>query len=112
MVSPVLPLGERPPEARRIADRYEQLFGTPPPPAALYGYEAMRTVLDAIRRAGKAGSDRTAVIDAYLGSRQEQSVLGSYGIGADGDVSGVPIGGFAARSGQARLEHLVAGSAG
>ena len=80
------------------------------PPAALYGYEAMRTVLDAIRRAGRDGSDRTAVIGAYLGSRQDGTVLGSYGVGTDGDVSGVPIGGFQVRAGEPRLEQLLTGS--
>jgi branched-chain amino acid transport system substrate-binding protein len=112
MVSPVLPIAERPPAAARVAARYQQLFDSPAPPAALYGYEAMRTVLDAIRRAGSKGSDRTAVIGAYLGSRQTGTVLGDYAVGTDGDVSGVPIGGFAVRSGRARLDRLVAGSPG
>ncbi len=108
VVSPLLPLAERPPAARRMAARYRELFDAPPPPSALYGYEAMRSILDAIGRAGKNGNDRQAVIDSYLGSSVSRSVLGSYAIGEDGDVSGAAIGGFSVRSGRLRLERLLA----
>lgn len=111
-VSPLLPVAERPPAAQRMADRYRKLFGAPAPPSALYGYEAMRSVLDAIRRAGKDGNDRQAVIDAYLGSTVPRSVLGPYAIGEDGDIAEGTIGGFAVRAGRLRLERLVAAPAG
>lgn len=112
MTSPVLPLADRPPAAQRMADRYEERFGEPPPPAALYGYEAMRSVLEAIRRAGPEGRDRTGVIEAYLGHREQDTVLGDYAVGTGGDVSGEPIGGFLARDGGVRLEQVVTPSLG
>lgn len=112
MTSPLLPLARRSPAARRMAERYRELFGSAPPPAALYGYEAMRGVLDAIRRAGPDGNDRQAVIDNYLGMTVGESVLGPYTIGEDGDVQGGAIGGFTVRSGKMRLERLPASSPG
>lgn len=112
MTSPLLPLAQRPEAARRMAERYRALFGADPPPAALYGYEAMRGVLDAIRRAGSDGNDRQAVIDRYLGMTVGDSVLGPYAIGKDGDVQGGSIGGFRVRSGRLQLERLRASSAG
>jgi branched-chain amino acid transport system substrate-binding protein len=110
--SPLLPLAERPAIARKMAERYRELFGAAPPPAALYGYEAMRGVLDAIRRAGKNGNDRQAVIDAYLGNAVTESVLGPYSIGEDGDIAGEPMGGFQLRAGRLRLQRLLSASAG
>lgn len=111
VVSPLLPLGERPPAAQRMAARYRELFDAPAPPTALYGYEAMRSVLDAIRRAGKDGNDRQAVIDSYLGNSVARSVLGPYSVSEDGDVAGAAIGGFSVRAGRLRLERLVAAPA-
>jgi hypothetical protein len=91
-----------------MAARYRELFGAPAPPAALYGYEAMLGVLGAIREAGKDGNDRQAVIDAYLGMRVGDSVLGAYSIGEDGEFLGGAIGGFRVRDGRLRLERLLA----
>ncbi|MCW2991750.1 MAG: transporter substrate-binding protein [Solirubrobacterales bacterium] len=112
MLSPLLPLAERPAAARRMAARYRQTFGSAPPPAALYGYEAMRSVLDAIRRAGKDGNDRRAVLAAYLGRTVGESVLGAYSVGADGDVSPAAIGAFGVRAGHPRLERVMAAPVG
>jgi branched-chain amino acid transport system substrate-binding protein len=53
-------------------------------PEALYGYEAMRLVLDALR---SAGPDRRAVMRAALAIRTRDSVIGRYEIRATGDVS-------------------------
>ena len=49
-------------------------------PEALYGYEAMRLALDAIRR---GGPDRRRVVDAALRIRMRDSVIGRYGIRGD-----------------------------
>jgi hypothetical protein len=49
-----------------FATPYQRTFGRTPTGHALGGYEAMRQVLAAIRRAGRGGNDRTQVIRAYL----------------------------------------------
>ena len=44
---------------------YRRQFGERPDDDALFGYEAMSAVLEAIRRAGPEGSNRIAVADSY-----------------------------------------------
>ncbi len=54
LTTPILPLADYPPPAARVLADYRRQFGGRPGPYALYGYEAMSVVLDAIRRAGRA----------------------------------------------------------
>jgi hypothetical protein len=60
-------------------------------PEARYGYEAMRGVLGAIRRAEARSSDgfvtRRAVVRAYFATAPRDGVLGPYAIDAAGDTS-------------------------
>jgi ABC-type branched-subunit amino acid transport system substrate-binding protein len=44
---------------------YRKAFGSEPTDDALYGYQAMSDVLDAIERAGGEGGNRIAVADAF-----------------------------------------------
>jgi branched-chain amino acid transport system substrate-binding protein len=104
MTSPLLPVARRPAPAKAMAAQYRKLFGEAPPPAALYGYETMRTVLDAVRRAGKRGNDRQDVIESYFETAPPDSVLGPYVIDDRGDTSASAIGGFQARDGRMRFE--------
>ena len=103
MTSPLLPVAHRPPAAKAMAARYRKLYAEAPPAAALYGYEAMRTVLAAIRASGKHGNDRQDVIDTYFSTAPADSVLGPYAIDDRGDTSASEIGGFEARNGRMRL---------
>jgi branched-chain amino acid transport system substrate-binding protein len=52
-------------------------------PEALYGYEAMKVVLDAVHR---AGPNRHGVIKSALRIRSRDSAIGRYSIRATGDV--------------------------
>lgn len=54
-------------------------------PEALYGYDAMRLVLDAIET---AGPDRRKVVAAALRPRRRTGVTGRYAVGRDGAVAG------------------------
>jgi branched-chain amino acid transport system substrate-binding protein len=109
VASPLIGVAHRPSPARRMARRYMAAFGEPPPPAALYGYEAMRSALAAIRRAGSQGNDRRAVIESYLTTRMPDSVLGPYAIRPGGDTSSTTYGGFDVRDGQLRFDRLLDG---
>jgi branched-chain amino acid transport system substrate-binding protein len=85
IVTPVRPPAGYPASARRLLqelDRGERAD-------ALYGYEAMRLVLRALRR---AGADRRAVADAALSAGDQRSpALGAYTVRGSGDVSGMPL---------------------
>jgi branched-chain amino acid transport system substrate-binding protein len=73
------------PELRRFEQRFEEQYGRAPGPYAAVGYEAMRSMLDAIARAGDRASERQAVIDAYLNRPPRRgTLLGSYRIDAGG----------------------------
>ncbi len=73
-------------------------------PEALYGYEAMQLVLDALR---DAGADRRAVRRAGLKVRTRDSVIGSYEVRGTGDVSSDSFAVHALRGGRFAFEGMV-----
>jgi branched-chain amino acid transport system substrate-binding protein len=82
--TPILPTSKYPASAQRVLADYERQFGTRPEAYALYGYEAMNSVLAALRAAGRHANNRQAVIDAFFAAHQRDSVIGSYSIQPDG----------------------------
>jgi hypothetical protein len=62
-------------------------------PAALWGYEAVRVVLDAIRGAQRNGrpADRAEVVRAALTPRVRRSPIGTYEVRHNGAVEGLPM---------------------
>jgi len=87
LTTPLLPASLYPPSGRHVLADYRRAFGGEGNGYALYGYEAMSLVLDAIRRAGSHGNDRRAVIARLLGTRERDSVLGRYSIEPDGETT-------------------------
>jgi branched-chain amino acid transport system substrate-binding protein len=78
-----------PPAGRAFLALYQRRFG-PPEPYAIYGYEAMSLMLDAISRATDHGTLpvlRSKVLQALFATRDRHSVLGTYSIDSDGDTS-------------------------
>ncbi len=89
LTSPTLGLSEYPPSARAFNVAYERRFGQPQPDA-IFGYEAMSLMLDAIKRATDGGTEpavRSRVRDAIFATRDRHSVLGTYSIDPDGDTT-------------------------
>jgi branched-chain amino acid transport system substrate-binding protein len=87
ITTPILPAAAYPASAQRLFADYRVRFHEPATPEALYGYEAMSVVLDAIRRAGSHGNDKQAVIDQFFHTRDRDSVLGRYSIQPSGDTT-------------------------
>jgi branched-chain amino acid transport system substrate-binding protein len=87
LTTPVLATYQYPPAAARVLSSYRRHFGSEPGPNALYGYEAMSVVLEAIRRAASHGNDRQAVINSFFAVRNRNSVLGRYSIDAGGETT-------------------------
>jgi len=87
LMTPVLPISHYPPSAQGVLRRSRKVFGSEAGPYALYGYEAMTLVLNAIRAAGARGNDRQTVIDRVLATRNRNSVIGRYSIEADGETT-------------------------
>jgi branched-chain amino acid transport system substrate-binding protein len=102
-----LPPRYYPPAAARFFSDFEQKFGKKPETYAIYGYEAMSLVLDAIRRAGAKGADRQAVIDTFLATKDRRSVLGTYSIDKDGDTTLSTYGGYRIRGNELVFDHVI-----
>jgi branched-chain amino acid transport system substrate-binding protein len=64
---------------------YKAKFNSEPEPYAIYGYESANVVMAAIESA--CSSDRTAILDAVMGTQNFEGVLGTWSFDANGDTS-------------------------
>ena len=87
LTTPALAPHLYPASGQRVLSEYRRSFGTDAMAYALYGYEAMSVVLDAIRSAGARGNDRQVVIDRFFAMRDRDSVLGRYSMQANGETT-------------------------
>ncbi len=85
--TPILPVALYPASAQGVLRDYRGAFGAEGSPYALYGYEAMTLVLDAIRSAGARGNDRQTVIDDVFAVRNRNSVIGGYSVEPSGETT-------------------------
>ncbi len=71
---------------KRFFDNYKQRFRKAPQVYAVYGYEAAKIALEAIRKAGK--KDRAAITAACLAITDfDQGALGKWSVDANGDTT-------------------------
>jgi branched-chain amino acid transport system substrate-binding protein len=105
-LGPIPPESELPREGRRLLARLRETEGDAVArPEALYGYEAMRLVLDAIR---VAGADRARVIEEALRIRERRhSPLGPYRVRATGEVETTSFALYALRDGRFAFERML-----
>jgi branched-chain amino acid transport system substrate-binding protein len=87
LTTPALEPSLYPPAAQRVLSDYRRQFGSEGGPYALYGYETMSVVLEAIRTAAARGNDRQVVIERFFATRNRDSVLGRYSIQANGETT-------------------------
>ena len=85
LTTPVLSDGSYPPAAQGVLGDYRRTFGTAGGPWALYGYESMRLVLDAVAAAGRHATDRREVIKRLFEAPASDSVLGPLAIKSSGE---------------------------
>jgi branched-chain amino acid transport system substrate-binding protein len=86
---------------------YKAKYGADPEPYAIYGYEAMSVVLQAIKDAGDKAADRQAVIDAFYKIKDRQSVLGTYSIDQNGDTTLSDYGGNRIQGGKLVFDKVI-----
>jgi branched-chain amino acid transport system substrate-binding protein len=97
-----------PPEGQKFFQDFKAKYGTATPePYAIYGYEAMSLLLDSMKRAGDKCNDRQAVIDQVFKTKDKQSVLGTYSIDKDGDVTTKQFGRFLVKAGKLSYDKTV-----
>jgi branched-chain amino acid transport system substrate-binding protein len=87
LTTPVLPIAFYPPVAQQVLRHYRSVFGVEGGAYALYGYEAMTVVLDAVRNSGARGDDRQTVIDRVFATKNRNSVLGRYSVEPNGETT-------------------------
>ena len=97
---------EYPPEGQKFFEDFEKTYGEKnPDPYAIYGYEAMQLVLDALERAGS--SDKQAVIDALFDTKGRESVLGTYDIDENGDTTLTDYGVYSIEGGELTFDRTI-----
>jgi branched-chain amino acid transport system substrate-binding protein len=97
-----------PPAGQKFFADFKAKYGAATPePYAIYGYEAMSLLLDSMKRAGSKCNDRQAVIDQVFKTKNKQSVLGTYSVDKDGDVTTKQFGRFLVAGGKLKYEKTV-----
>jgi branched-chain amino acid transport system substrate-binding protein len=92
---------EYPADGQKFFDDFEAKYGeTNPDPYAIYGYEAMKLVLDTCEQLGPECSDKQAMIDALFNTKGRQSVLGTYDIDENGDTTLTDYGVYTVKDGE------------
>ena len=77
-----------PPAGQKFFEDFKAAYGPGDPGQyAIFGYEAMSLVLDAIKRAGGDGTDRAAVLEQIMSTKDRESVIGKYSITDTGDTT-------------------------
>ena len=101
----VLPIGYYGPRGVRFVQRFRARYGREPSPFALYGYEAMTLVLDAISSLpadsglGIVG-ERRFVVRRVVTTTDRAGAIGSYSVTATGDTSTDIYGAFRVEDGK------------
>jgi branched-chain amino acid transport system substrate-binding protein len=100
-----------PPAGKAFFDKYTKQTGDKTPaPYAIYGYESMSLILDAIQRdADKNGGkvSRQGVIDAAYATKGRKSVLGTYDIDKNGDTTLTDYGQYKIADGELVFEKVI-----
>jgi branched-chain amino acid transport system substrate-binding protein len=89
LTAPTLAPSEYPRSEHAFTAAFNRRFGDPEP-EAIFGYEAMSVMIDAIVRAtddGTLPAERAKVRDAIFDTRDRQSVAGTYSINRNGDTT-------------------------
>jgi hypothetical protein len=66
---------------------FKSAYGHAPAPEAIYGYEAMSSVLAVLHEAASGANNRQAVIKGFFAIKNRSSPLGTYSIDKNGDTN-------------------------
>jgi branched-chain amino acid transport system substrate-binding protein len=95
--------GGLPPEklegkGKEFVDNYQKKFGKMPEAYAVYGYEAAKVAIEAVKRAGK--KDRDAIRAACLGIKDFEGALGKWSFDENGDTTNKTMSGQVIKGGK------------
>jgi branched-chain amino acid transport system substrate-binding protein len=102
------------PEGKKFFKDYSAKYNVPSPdPYAIYGYETMALMLDAIKRASASGNiTKAAVVDAVFATKNRNSVLGTYSIDKNGDTSLTDYGLYKITGGKLTFDKVIKSAGG
>jgi branched-chain amino acid transport system substrate-binding protein len=102
------------PEGKKFFKDYSAKYNVASPdPYAIYGYEAMALMLDAVKRASASGTvTRQGVVDAIFNTKNRNSVLGTYSIDANGDTSLTDYGIYKISNGKLTFDKVIKAATG
>ena len=99
---------EYPPDGKKFFSDFEAEYGEPnPDPYAIYGYEAMKLVLDTCTELGADCTDKQAMIDALFQTKGRESVLGTYDIDENGDTTLTDYGIYTIKGGELEFSKTI-----
>ena len=102
---------EFPPNGKKFFTDYRTAYNEPNPNTyAIYGYEAMSLLLDAVKRAYDSTGGkltREAVYKELLKTRNRQSVLGTYSIDSNGDTTLTDYGLYRISDGKLKFDKVI-----
>jgi branched-chain amino acid transport system substrate-binding protein len=84
--SPGFTATDMPAQAAGFVSSFKAAYGHPPATEAIFGYEAMASILRALHNAGSSANNRGTVVKDYFAIRNRSSVLGTYSIDKNGDI--------------------------
>ncbi len=88
--SPGFMTGDLPAAGTKFVSDFRSAYGHDPAPEAIFGYEAMASVLAVIKQAGAAANNRSVVVKDFRGLKDRASVLGTYSLN-NGDTNLAPF---------------------
>lgn len=92
------------PGGKTFLKAYQAKYGGGvPAPYAIYGYEAMKLVLDTISKLGSQGDSKSAVLKALFATKNRSSVLGTYSFDSSGDTTLKAYGLYKVANGQLKF---------
>ncbi len=99
---------EYPPDGKKFFSDFEAEYGEPnPDPYAIYGYEAMKLVIDTCTELGADCTDKQAMIDALFQTKGRESVLGTYDIDENGDTTLTDYGIYSIKGGELEFSKTI-----
>jgi len=75
------------PAAQTFVSDFQTAYHRAPLPEAIFGYEAVASVIDVLKEAGGSANKRSTVVRDYFAIKNRPSILGSYSINVNGDTN-------------------------
>jgi branched-chain amino acid transport system substrate-binding protein len=75
------------PNGTAFETAFKAAYGHAPVPQAIFGFAAMKAILDTLTKAGTSATSRSVVVSDFLSLTVSQSVLGPFKINSSGDTS-------------------------